>query len=102
NGTKDVIDRLLNLFLGTQGTIETPLPIDLDGEKYTMDSSLGVNEIIANAKNSIAWRYALREMNSFVVTDVSYANHNTDGSLYMYNPETGEGSMTEEYLRDRA
>jgi len=46
---------------------------------------------------SIAWRYALRELNAFVIPDISYAQHNTDGSLDLYDPETGEA-----WLADRA
>jgi hypothetical protein len=33
---------------------------------------------------------------------MTYARHNTDGSLDLVNPVTGEGAMTERFLADRA
>jgi hypothetical protein len=59
-------------------------------------------EIVTNARHSIAWRYALRELNSFVITDVDYQRHNADGSLDLYDEQTGQGAMTERFLQDRA
>lgn len=68
------------------------------GILFTADSY----EIVANARDSIAWRYALRELNPFVITDADYARHNTDGSLDLYDEATGTGTMTDRYLADRA
>lgn len=98
NGKRDIVDKLSNLFFGATSTIVTPLPADLNGEKFTVDASWTQSEMLANAKSTgavgIAWRYALRELNSFVITDVSYAAHNTDGSLDLYNKDN-------DYLSDR-
>lgn len=102
NGKRDIIDKLSNLFFGATSTITTPLPADLNGDKFTIDASLSREEMVSKAKTDIAWRYALRELNSFVISDVSYTAHNTDGGLDLYNPATGQGSMTEAYLADRA
>ena len=102
NGQRDIVDKLSNLFFGATATITTPLPADLNGDKFTIDASLSRAEMVANAKTSIAWRYALRELNSFVITDVSYAAHNTDASLDLFDKNTGQGAMTEAYLADRA
>lgn len=102
NTRSDLADRFLNLVIGASNPITTPLPADLNGGKYTIDAALSREEIVKNAKTSIAWRYALRELNPFVIKDVDYARHNTDGSLDLYNPETRMGGMTEEYLQDRA
>ena len=102
NGRRDVVDRLVNLLYGATLTIVTPLPADLNGAQFTIDAALTRDEIIANARNSMAWRYALRELNGFVVSDVSYDRHNVDGSLDLYDPATGQGAMTERYLIDRA
>lgn len=68
------------------------------GILFTADSY----EIVANARDSIAWRYALRELNPFVITDADYARHNTDGSLDLYDEASGTGTMTDRYLADRA
>ena len=102
NGRRDIIDKLSNLFFGATSTITTPLPADLNGEQYMVDASLGVDEMLEHARNSVAWRYALRELNSFVIEDVDYTHHDTDGSLDLYDPATGTGAMTENYLEDRA
>ena len=102
NKQRDIVDKLKNLFFGATSTITTPLPADLNGDKFTINASLSRDAMVANAKTSIAWRYALRELNSFVITDVSYAAHNTDGSLDLYNSTTGQGALTEAYLADRA
>lgn len=89
-------------FLMPLSIITSPLPADLNGERFTLDTTIDHNSIITNARNSIAWRYALRELNTFVVTDVAYDRHNTDGTLDLYDPATGRGHMTEAYLADRA
>jgi len=106
NGHRDIVDKLSNLFFGATSTITTPLPADLNGEKFTVDANLTRDEMVTNAKRSdnvgIAWRYALRELNPFVITDVSYAAHNTDGSLDLYDKDTNPGGLTNEYLVDRA
>src|SRR5690606_5588488 len=34
--------------------------------------------------------------------DSLYTNHNQNGELDRYNPETGEGSLSEEWIADRA
>ncbi|WP_169715811.1 calcium-binding protein [Pseudomonas indica] len=103
NERMDVIDKLSNLIFGATYTISSPLPPDLlAGNRLSLDATLGRDEIVANAKNDIAWRYALRELNPFVVTGIDYSRHNTDGTLDLYDPAAGEGGMTEQYLQDRA
>jgi Ca2+-binding RTX toxin-like protein len=102
NGQRDIIDRLRSLLYGADGTITTPLPADLNGDRFTINAGIDHNLLIGNANADIAWRYALRELNTFVVTDVSYAAHNTDGSLDLLDPATGLGGMSERYIADRA
>jgi Ca2+-binding RTX toxin-like protein len=102
NGKRDVMDRMSNLLFGATSTLNTPLPPDLNGERLTIDASLSRDEMVANARTSAAWRYALRELNSFVVTDVDYERHNADRSLDRYDPATGNGVMTERFIADRA
>ena len=45
--------------------------------------------MVSNGRVSEAWRYALRELNSFVVTDIDHSRFNTDGSLDLVNPTAG-------------
>ena len=102
NGRRDIIDKLGNLLFGADFSITTALPDDLNGDRLTLDTTFSREDIVSNAKTDIAWRYALRELNPFVVPDISYDRHNTDGSLDLYDPVTGQGAMTELYLQDRA
>lgn len=54
------------------------------------------------AKGNLAYRYALHELNPFAVLGVDYEAHNADGELDLFNPKTGEGELTEQYLADRS
>ncbi|MEZ5617337.1 MAG: hypothetical protein R3E40_03545 [Rhodocyclaceae bacterium] len=49
-------------------------------------------------------RYALKELNPFLIdaSDALYAQHNSGGQLDIYDPATGQGQLTAEYLADRA
>ena len=49
-------------------------------------------------------RYALKELNPFLidVPDAFYSAHNSNGRLDLYNPTTGQGELTDDYLTDRA
>ena len=52
--------------------------------------------------SSLAYRYALTELNPFVIEGLDYSRFNTNGQLNDYNPDTGQGSLTKEWLKDRA
>jgi len=56
------------------------------------------------AQNDIAYRYALKTLNPFAVTGVQgrYATLNANGELDLFDPATGQGAMTPEYLADRS
>ncbi len=54
------------------------------------------------AQTEIAYRYALKELNPFVVLGTNYAQHNETGELSLVNPDTGVGELTPQYLIDRA
>ncbi|HXF65554.1 MAG TPA: hypothetical protein VNK67_02490 [Burkholderiales bacterium] len=59
---------------------------------------------IAQGATALGYRYALRELNPFVIlgNNAIYAPHNPKGELDLYNPVTQEGSLTGEWLADRA
>ncbi|MDO9178325.1 MAG: hypothetical protein Q7U16_08345 [Agitococcus sp.] len=46
----------------------------------------------------LAYRYALKELNSFVVEGLTYTDFNTHQELDLYNETTGEGSLTAQWL----
>ena len=66
------------------------------------------NQLVAQAQldgaEGLAYRYAIANLNAFAVSGDAalYAPHNTAGELDLYDHSTGEGALTERYLRDRA
>jgi len=71
---------------------------------YSVESLTASPNVASQAEQSggLAYRYALTQLNPFVIHGADYARHNTDGTLDLYNPDTGTGTLTEEYLHDRA
>jgi Ca2+-binding RTX toxin-like protein len=57
-----------------------------------------------NNADGLAYRYALVNLLPFAITgDASlYAGHNASGELDLYDPATGTGTLTDQYLKDRA
>ncbi|GAB6142171.1 hypothetical protein JCM14076_29000 [Methylosoma difficile] len=100
NDRADIIDKLSDLLFGKEGGTE--LPADLNGGDLTFIPAFELDQIVANAKNDIGWRYALQQLNPFAINDISYDQHNTDGSLDMFVEATGKGTITEQWLKDRA
>ena len=49
----------------------------------------------------LAYRYALTELNPFAMVGADYNVHN-NGALDFYNPTTGQGKITDQWLTDRA
>jgi Ca2+-binding RTX toxin-like protein len=83
-----------------QGTmkIETLGTTDANGD-FTPRSP---NEIANKARDNIAYRYALVNLNPFAVLGADYSRFNQNGELDLYNPITGEGQLSGMYLADRA
>lgn len=69
-GTTANDTRLGNLFFGATSTI-TSLRADLNGAQFTIDATLSRDEIVAQARDSIAWRHALCKLNSIVIIGAS-------------------------------
>ncbi|MEO1766544.1 hypothetical protein [Thiobacter aerophilum] len=61
-------------------------------------------DLIAAAKADPAARYALLKLNPFILTNASglYSTINADHSLDLYDSAARTGSLTDEYLKDRA
>ncbi len=67
-------------------------------------TTLTAAELQAAAANpdALATRYALRELNPFAVLGADYSRFNQNGELDLFDPATGAGRLTSEYLADRA
>ncbi len=63
-----------------------------------------VAEALQDTERGLAFRYALKALNPFVVIGADYQSlgHTANGALMLFNPATGFGEMTEQYLTDRA
>lgn len=73
--------------------------VDLVG----MSSNAILSEARSMTPDGLAYRYALRELNPFVVMGIDYlALHNQDQSLDLYEASTGAGVWTQMALSDRA
>jgi len=67
-------------------------------------TTLDANQIASDAQNTLGYRYALVNLNPFAVTgnDAIYTQFDASGQLDVYNPATGKGALTTQYLQDRA
>ncbi len=68
---------------------------------------MNANDIVTRAKTDIAYRYALKELNPFVVSGADYTAHNLDplesgGPLDLHDAQTGKGTWTLVASHDRA
>ena len=59
---------------------------------------------LENTDRGLAFRYALKALNPFAVIDADYQvlGHASNGALTLFDPATGFGELTEQYLTDRA
>ncbi len=110
NAVSTPFGRLTNDF--GQLTFRNPFYENLDelrGKNAQLISlvDLSSSEVLAKANSAspeaMAYRYALRELNPFVMIGIDYeALHNQDQSLDMYDANTGAGAWTQMALSDRA
>lgn len=84
--------------LSTSLSIELSMTTDAEGDTIAFSPSAIENQ----ARSDIAARYALVNLNPFVVIGVDYSIFNKNGELDIYNPNTGEGQLSNLYLADRA
>lgn len=73
--------------------------INLVGQSASAIENLAVN---TTGPNGLAYRYALAELNPFVVLGANYELHNNLGQLERYVASTRTGTLTDEWLRDRS
>ena len=89
-------------------TVETVLSQVVPGT-YRIESLVNrpLEEVKDNALledvggKGLAYRYALTELNPFAIIGPTYAQHNPNGELALFNPGTGMGSITVDYIQDR-
>lgn len=123
-----VLDGLIKLFKDSNVVAPQPTVTDNRDEYYqnilslqgliapytgalTIDSLVTTSNTqvasLAQGSGGLVYRYALKELSPFaIVGDGSvYTQHNTGdktGSLDIYDPETGQGTLTAQWIGDRA
>lgn len=96
NGVMDLLDRIKNVFMGVDGQLPNRLPPGFTPEhRYSLDTRASAAEMAALAKTSLAYRYALINLNPFVITDYDY-------SAYASDPQYQYDNYSEAYWNDRA
>ncbi|MHB9119164.1 MAG: putative Ig domain-containing protein [Burkholderiales bacterium] len=61
-----------------------------------------VNAAKASNESGLAYRYALKNLKPVALIGLDYTAKNTNGELDLYDPATGAGSLTDQYLSDSA
>ncbi|WP_369684021.1 calcium-binding protein, partial [Conchiformibius steedae] len=112
NGRMDFVDRMSTLMFGQDikpnqipEVLSRQLANNFKTQKVELSAEMSVQELVAKAKENIAYRYALQELNPFVIDGANYDALNEDGSLNLLNPQNpqqGLQGMSEQYLTDRA
>ncbi len=101
NATRDEIYQAI-------GDLQVKFPAGSSQTSYGFDSLVNTASVdlanLASGSTALAYRYALKALNPFaIVGDNSlYAIHNENGELDLYNPATRSGSLSEQWLTERA
>lgn len=70
------------------------------------DDVIAVENFKDQAKQSgpagLAARYALQKLRYIAIDGIDYTDKNLDGSLDIFDPITGQGTMTESYINDKS
>jgi Ca2+-binding RTX toxin-like protein len=98
-----LMQKYTELFFGT-GTLLSQLPdiLAAQGERELILPALSEPDLAAHAREDVAWRYALKELNPFVIPGIDYSAFNANGELDLYDRETNPRGMTPEYIEMRA
>ena len=99
---RDVLQRLHKLYFGANTHITVDMVPEPGDDFAFIEPSMTLHDIVAHAQTSLAWRYALSELNPFVVADAQYQRlHNANGELELFGEDHPEG-WTAEFVAARA
>ena len=111
NDLYNAMDEIRQAVVNRQNAGATFQLDDLTALSLLPSSDPNSPETVAQTETAkgLVYRYALRELNPFAlwttddhVTTTLYQAHNQAGELNLYNPADGTGTMTAQYLNDRA
>ena len=94
-------------FHGNIAAVEAALPPQASPYRIETLVDRSLEEVKGNALlndaigKGLAYRYALTVLNPFVIIGPTYEQHNVNGELALFDPRTGLGSITADYIQDR-
>ena len=104
-GTADT-DETREAFYQNVGGLGESTTFQAFASQVTAISLVGrsVEQLKALSRSDVSYRYALKELNPFAITGAPglYDQYNGNGELAVYDPVTGQGALTSEWLQDRA
>lgn len=99
---RDILERLRKLHFGNDTTVTIDTIPTTGSDFIPIDPKFSPAAMALTAKNSLYWRYAVVEMNPFVVPDAPYEElHNANGELDLYDEQHPNG-LTDAFLIARA
>jgi Ca2+-binding RTX toxin-like protein len=78
-------------------TISEKITADLTGDFYSLADDFTLQNIIENAQTSLAWRYAIKSLNPFVIEDIDYSRFNENGELELQS-EAFPNGLTDAFI----
>ncbi len=86
----------------TIDAVQTAYPSGLELQSLVDTNATLISQSASQTGSAgIAYRYALTELNVFVLVGADYSGFNANGELDLYDEATGHGTFTAEYLADR-
>lgn len=99
---RQLLEQLSRVYFGQNGMPPETWTPELDSNFLRIDAEWSAESMAQAAQGHVAWRYALAQLNPFVVPDAPYAElHNANGELERYDPTSRQG-LTDAYLAARA
>ncbi len=99
------LDAVKTSLAGATVTIEPFVTLNSEGSSMVQLPSSEVSAAaMENTDRGLAFRYALKALNPFAVIGADYIGlgQASNGSLALFDPASGFGAMTDQYLTDRA
>lgn len=104
DGKADIFDKIGTLLFG-QTIDEARIPELFQNNVSLIDASISDDQLseLAKATNdlALAYRYALVNLNPFVITEIDYSQFNQNGELNLFDAQNPNG-MTDAYIEKRA
>lgn len=99
---KILFDKITELLYNSKDfTIAEKTSALLSGNFYSLASDFTLKNIIEQSQHSLAWRYALKHENPFVIENMDYSRFNQNGELELQSTQYPDG-MTQAFIQAKA